>query len=99
MPLPPAKVYRGRAEVRATPACKSGDMFRSANNSAWSRVFSEIRATKIDALARSGHAEERGSQLSLPRVPVPFKIDNQLIAEMQERLLEGVCCQIPAQCV
>jgi hypothetical protein len=24
MPSPPAKVYRGRAVVRATPACKSG---------------------------------------------------------------------------
>ena len=42
--------------------------------------------------------EARGSQLSLPRVPVPLKIDNQLIAKMQERLLEGVRCQILAQC-
>jgi hypothetical protein len=50
----------------------------------------------LTLLTRSGLAEARGSQLSLPRVPVPLKIDNQLIAKMQERLLEGVRCQIPA---
>jgi hypothetical protein len=32
MPPPPAKVYRGRAVVRTKPSCKSGDLFRSANN-------------------------------------------------------------------
>lgn len=52
----------------------------------------------LTLLTRSGLAEVRGSQLSLPRVPVPFEIDNQLIAKMQERLLEGIRCQILAQC-
>jgi hypothetical protein len=38
MPSPPTKVYGGRAEVRATPSCKSEGLFRSANNCAWSGI-------------------------------------------------------------
>src|SRR5882757_5849498 len=38
------------------------------------------------------------SQFALPGVPVFFEIDDQLIAEMTERLLESVCRQVPAKC-
>jgi len=70
---------------------------RSAGDQIAGQQGHVVRDLAIDAFdPKQSWRGARGSQFSLPCVPVPLKIDDQLIAKMQECLLEGVRCQIPA---